>query len=202
MKSLKILILLTFSSVSILQAQDSFIPKAFISISTTAGSHSIKFVDFDQSAGLSFGFDLNVGIFAVQKTKFQGGFQFALLEGASYEENRRQISEDFVLPNTDFDKHIIFKFAQFRSATVGWFSRLQLKDNIALEHQLGFGIFGTTEKDQLYDFGMRNSLGVILGKPERINFKLGLIHDAQIGIGNPNYTMSNIGILIGAVRSF
>lgn len=195
-------ILLLAFSVSTLNAQDAFTPKAFISISATAGSHSITFVDFDKSAGLSFGFDVNVGIYAVQKTKFQGGFQFALLEGASYEENRRQISEDFVLPNADFDKHIIFKFAQFRSSTVGWFSQVQLKETISLEHQIGFGIFGTTEKDQLYDFGMRNSLGVIIGTPGRINLKLGLIHDAQIGIGNPNYTMSNIGVLIGGVRRF
>ena len=75
-------------------------------------------------------------------------------------------------------------------------------DSFSVFHRIGFGIFGTTEKDQLFDFGMHNALGILTNKGKNTRFIIGVIHDAQIGVGNPNYTMSNIGLTFGGFRSF
>jgi len=143
-----------------------------------------------------------LGIYAISSENYDGGLQFTLIEGASFDKNRRRLSEDFELNDTAFDKHIIFKFAQFRSTNIGWFSRVKLTEKIHLDHQFGLGIFGTTEKDQLFDLGLHNSFSLLLGNVSSINYKIGLMHDAQVGTGNPNYKMSNVGVLIGASRSF
>jgi len=194
--------LFLFLASSLWSLSPTFIPRAFIGISTTVGRHHVQFVNYKGSSGVSFGFNVNMGIYVVDNPRYKGGLQFTLLEGASFEKNRRQTSENFDLPNKDFDKHIIFNFAQFRSSSVGWFSRINLSSTMQLEHQLGFGIFGTTEKDQLYDLGLSNTAGIIIGNPNQINYRIAITHDAQVGTGNPNYKMSNLGILLGGVRHF
>jgi len=177
-------------------------PKFFLTINGTLGKHTINFKDFSKSSGLSFGFSVSAGIYAVHKGDYKGGLVFTLLEGASRDEDRREISEGFELPNAKFDKHIIFNFAQFRSGTIGWFQEVTITKNIDIYHQLGFGIFGTTEKDQLFDFGMSNQAGVLIGKPNAFKFRLGITYDNTFGTGNPNYTQNNLGFTIGGFRSF
>ncbi len=191
---------LLLSLASFLSLAQNF-PAAFLNISATLGRHNISFNDFSNSPGPSFGFKVSLGIYAINKNIYSGGLIFTLLEGASYDSERRQLSEDFILPNQDFDKHIIFKFAQFRSATIGWFNNLKV-GNTELYHQIGFGIFGTTERDQLFDFSIHNELGVYLGKIDKFRLALGLTHDKTIGSGNPNYDMSNLGLIIGGIRTF
>ncbi|HHC79834.1 MAG TPA: hypothetical protein ENK46_08120 [Flavobacteriia bacterium] len=176
-------------------------PTAYISISAFVGKHTIAFKDYAHSKGWSFGFSLSLGLYLVNSNDYHGGLQYTLLEGASYEKNRRQVSEDFILPNTKYDKHILFKFTQFRSSTVGWFNEFDTGD-FSFFHRIGFGIFGTTEKDQLFDFSMHNALGILSNNPSNTRLLISVIHDAQIGIGNPNYTMSNTAFTIGGFRSF
>jgi len=176
-------------------------PAAYISISAFIGKHNISFKNFAKSNGLSFGFSLSFGIYLINNKDYHGGLQFTLLEGASYNKSRRQLSEDFILPNKKYDKHILFKFAQFRSSTVGWFNLFDFT-NYSLFHQIGFGNFGTTEKDQLFDFSMHNALGILTNQQNNTRLLLSFIHDAQIGIGNPNYTMSNTAFSFGGFRSF
>jgi len=149
-------------------------PSFFLTINGTLGKHTIRFKDFKKSSGLSFGFSVSAGIYAVNKGDYKGGLVFTLLEGASRDTNRRQLSEDFELPNSSFDKHVIFNFAQFRSGTIGWFSQLQVADKLDVYHQIGFGIFGTTEKDQLFDFGMSNQAGILTGNQNEFRFRLGI----------------------------
>lgn len=179
-----------------------FLFKAFISINGMLGYHSIVFKDFNHSAGASFGYSINAGIYAVQQKNFKGGLVFNMLEGASRDANRRKMSEDFALPKPSYDKHIIFNFAQFRSANIGWFSELQAAPKLCLYHQIGVGIFGTTEKDQLLDFGMSNQIGVLIGNPEKFRLRLGLSYDNTFGTGNPNYLQHNWGFSFGGARSF
>ena len=176
-------------------------PAAFISISVFAGRHNISFKEFAESTGWSFGLSLSMGVYLINKTDYHGGLQFNLLEGASIEKRRRQLSEEFILPNKNYDKHIIFKFAQFRSTTVGWFNQIDI-DNFSLFHDIGFGIFGTTEKDQLFDFSMHNALGVLTNNNNNTRLLLSVMHDMQIGVGNPNYSMSNTALNVGGFRSF
>jgi hypothetical protein len=176
-------------------------PTAYISIQVFVGQHGISFKNYHNSKGLSFGFNLSLGLYLINNNTYHGGLQFTLLEGASYEKNRRQISEDFKLVNPNYDKHIIFKFTQFRSANIGWFNQFDI-NNSSIFHRLGFGIFGTTEKDQLFDFSMHNTLGVILNKDNNTNFLIGISHDAQIGIGNPNYSMKNLVLTFGGFGDF
>jgi hypothetical protein len=175
-------------------------PTAYLSIQIFVGKHHIAFKDYKKSKGLSFGFNVSLGLYLIHNDDYHGGLQFTLLEGASYEENRRQLSEDFDLPNKDYDKHIIFKFSQFRSANIGWFNQLDI-DDYAIFYRLGFGIFGTTEKDQLFDFSMHNTLGLLANSNNKTSFLIGFSHDAQIGIGNPNYTMSNTALTFGGFGS-
>jgi hypothetical protein len=175
---------------------------AFISVQGTLGLHTIAFKDFAKSSGVSFGYLVSAGIYAVQKPKYHGGLQFTLLEAASRNPNRRQISEDFTLPKPSFDKHIIFNFAQFRSGNIGWFQNYQLKPKCLIYHLIGFGVFGTTEKDQLLDFGMHNQLGLIWGKQNGFCLKTGLVLDQTFGTGNPNYLQHNIGLSLGGSRAF
>jgi len=61
----KIIVLLILLQALSIQAQDVFSPKAFISITTTFGRHNIQFVDFANSSGLSFGFNVNLGIYDI-----------------------------------------------------------------------------------------------------------------------------------------
>ena len=177
-------------------------PRFFLTINGTLGSHTINFKDFAKSSGLSFGFSISAGIYAVNNGDYKGGLGLTFLEGASRDTNRRQLSEDFVLPDPSFDKHIIFNFAQFRSATIGWFNQLQVSETLDLYHQIGFGIFGTTERDQLLDFGMSNQAGVLIGNQDAFRLRVGLTYDTTFGTGNPNYTQNNIGITFGGFRSF
>jgi len=177
-------------------------PRAFISINGTIGWHTIKFKNFGQSPGASFGFSVSLGIYAVEKDNYRGGLHFTLVEGASRNTKRRQMSEEFELPNTNFDKHLMFNFAQFRSGNFGWFNEYQLA-NITVIHRLGVGIFGTTELDQLYDLGLHNTLGLAFGEnPLQFKWYVGVAHDAQVGTGNPNYSMDNIGLVFGGSRAF
>ena len=176
-------------------------PTAYLSISAFIGKHNVSFKEYANSRGWSFGFNVSLGLYLINDDSYHGGLQFTLLEGASYEKNRRQLSEDFELPNKEYDKHILFKFAQFRSTSIGWFNEFDI-DNFSIFHRIGFGIFGTTEKDQLFDFSMHNALGIITNTQQNTRFLIGVIHDAQIGVGNPNYTMSNIGLTFGGFRSF
>ena len=176
-------------------------PTAYIGISAFIGKHNISFKEYKNSKGWSFGFNVSLGLYLVNNDTYHGGLQFTLLEGASYEKNRRQISEDFELPNKDYDKHILFKFAQFRSSIIGWFNEFEV-NNFSIFHRIGFGIFGTTEKDQLFDFSMQNTLGILSNTQNNTRFLIGVTHDAQIGVGNPNYTMSNVGLTFGGFRSF
>ncbi len=176
-------------------------PAAFISISAFGGRHNISFKDFAKSTGWSFGLNLSMGIYLINKSDYHGGLQFNLLEGASFEKQRRQLSEDFILPNKNYDKHIIFKFAQFRSTSIGWFNQIDV-DNFSLFHQIGFGIFGTTEKDQLFDFSMHNALGILTNNNNNTRLLISVMHDIQIGLGNPNYRMSNTALSVGGFRNF
>ncbi len=187
---------------TITKAQETYQPSAFIAINGTLGRHNIIFRHFAKSPGLSFGYNVSVGIYAVNKEKYKGGLQITLLEGASRNENRRRLSEEFEIPYPDFDKHRVFKFAQFRSATIGWFSEYTFAENRTLYHQIGFGIFGTTELDQLLDFGMTNHVGILLGAPQGFNMRLGLSYDTTFGTGNPNYLQNNVGFVFGGHRSF
>ena len=197
---LSLLLILSFYNEGFSQEQEG--PKAFISISGTLGRHSVNFKDFAKSSGFSFGFSISAGIYAVDNGDYRGGLVLTLLEGASRDERRRQLSEDFELPHPDYDKHIIFKFAQFRSANIGWFSEWDASDNVTLYHQIGFGIFGSTEKDQLLDFGMSNQLGTLLGDAESFRARLGINHDTTFGTGNPNYVQNNLGFTFGGFRAF
>ncbi len=182
--------------------QESDGPAAFISISGTLGRHKINFKNHAKSPGFSFGFSVSAGIYAVDNGDFRGGLVVTLLEGASKDEERRQLSEDFKPPYPQYDKHIIFKFAQFRSATIGWFSEWDASDNNTLYHQIGFGIFGTTESDQLLDFGMSNQAGVLLGNADSFRARLGVNYDTTFGTGNPNYVQNNLGFTFGGFRAF
>ncbi|MDX2306522.1 MAG: hypothetical protein NW226_27175 [Microscillaceae bacterium] len=197
---------LIFCGQSLLWAQaqgteEFYRPNAFISLEMTLGRHNVIFKDFAKAPGMSFGFQVNLGIYVIRKEDFRGGFQYTLIEGASNNEDRRRLSEEFVLPQPEFDKHIVFKFAQFRSSSVGWFSELDA-GNVTLYHQIGFGIFGLTERDQLFDFAMHNQIGVLLRAPEAFRIKLGLIHDVTVGTGNPNYDVTNLGFTFGGFKSF
>ena len=195
--SLLILLIFTLHS----KAQNDG-PAAFISISGTLGKHKINFKNHAKSPGLSFGFSVSAGIYAIDNGDFRGGLVVTLLEGASRDEKRRQLSEDFNPPHPEYDKHIIFKFAQFRSATIGWFSEWDASDNSTLYHQIGFGIFGTTESDQLLDFGMSNQAGVLLGNTDAFRARLGVSYDTTFGTGNPNYVQNNLGFTFGGFRAF
>ncbi|WP_338760568.1 hypothetical protein WAF17_13850 [Bernardetia sp. ABR2-2B] len=181
-------------------------PKAFISMSVILGRHDVVFKKFNHAAGMSFGFKINAGIYVTNSKRYRGGLQFTLIEGASNNKDRRRLSEEFELIDKDFDKHIIYKFAMFRSSNIGWFSELKLgqeKNNIALFHQVGFGIFGLTENNPLFNFGMHNSLGVITGDfTDNFRLKVGLLHDTMIGTGNPNYGVNNFGFSIGGMKNF
>jgi len=183
-------------------AQETNNPTAFISISGTLGRHTINFKNDTKSPGFSFGFSISAGIYAVNSNRYRGGLHITLLEGASRNEKRRQTSEEFDPPHPEFDKHIIFKFAQFRSATIGWFNEWDAADSLTFYHQLGFGIFGTTESDQLLDFGMSNQSGVLTGNSESFRGRFGINYDTTFGTGNPNYTQNNIGFTFGGFRSF
>ncbi|NAS31071.1 hypothetical protein GTQ40_08830 [Flavobacteriaceae bacterium R38] len=202
MRLFLIFLVFAFGFSTDISSQDDDGPKAFISISGTLGKHKINFKNYAKSPGFSFGFSVSAGIYAVDNGDFRGGLVVTLLEGASRDEKRRQLSEDFDIPHKEFDKHIIFKFAQFRSATIGWFSEWDASDNNTLYHQLGFGIFGTTERDQLLDFGMSNQAGILLGDQDSFRARLGATYDTTFGTGNPNYTQNNIGFTFGGFRSF
>jgi hypothetical protein len=173
------------------------INRLFVNINGTIGNHNIIFKNYKNSPGLSFGYAINLGIYAVNNPKYRGGLAFGLLEAASRNINRRKVSEDFVLVDTNFDKHIIFNFAQFRSGNIGWFSEFSFGDRSTIYHQVGFGIFGTTEKDQLLDFGMSHQLGVLIGPTEGFRTRIGVNFDTSFGTGNPNYLQRNIGLSIG-----
>lgn len=177
-------------------------PGFFLTINGTLGKHTIKFKNFAKSSGFSFGFSVSAGIYAVQKGDYKGGLVFTLLEGASRNVDRRQMSEDFDLPHKSFDKHSIFNFAQFRSGTIGWFQEIKITDTLDIYHQLGFGIFGTTEKDPLLDFGMANQAGLLIGNKDNFRFRLGATYDTTFGTGNPNYKQNNIGITFGGFNDF
>ena len=181
---------------------DNSEPNFFLTINGTLGKHTINFKNFAKSSGYSFGFSVSAGIYAVHKGDYKGGLVFTLLEGASRNPDRRQISEDFELPHKSFDKHIIFNFAQFRSGTIGWFQQIKITDTLDFYHQLGFGVFGTTEKDQLLDFGMANQAGILIGNKDSFRFRLGTTYDTTFGTGNPNYKQNNIGLTFGGFNSF
>ncbi len=173
----------------------------YININGTVGHHTIVFKDYAKSSGLSFGYVVNFGIYAINKSKYGGGLFFSLLEAASRDENRREKSELFTLPNPNFDKHIIFKFAQFRSGNIGWFNEFDLSSKFSIRHSIGFGIFGTTEKDQLLDFGMNNQLSLFYGNKDKFGIRVGINFDNTFGTGNPNYLQRNLGISIGGEKS-
>ena len=192
-----------------LKAQNNMIeqnPRAFISMSVILGRHDVVFKTFDNAAGMSFGFKINAGIYAVNSGNYRGGLQFTLIEGASNNNKRRKLSEDFELIDKNFDKHIIYKFAMFRSSNVGWFSEFKLgqqTSNITLFHQIGFGIFGLTENNPLFNFGMHNSLGIMTGDfTDNFRLKAGFSHDTMIGTGNPNYGVNNLGFFVGGMKNF
>lgn len=176
-------------------------PSAYLSISAFIGQHKISFKNYTKSKGTSFGFNVSLGIFLINNKDYHGGLQFTLLEGASMDKKRRQLSENFNLPNKNYDKHILFNFAQFRAANIGWFNQIDT-NNFSFFHLIGFGVFGTTEKDQLFDFSMHNALGILTNKANTTRFLMTITHDAQIGVGNPNYTMSNTAFSFGGFRTF
>jgi len=176
-------------------------PSVYISINAFLGKHKIAFKNYANSIGTSFGFNVSLGIYLINNRDYHGGLQFNLIEGASLDKKRRQLSENFNLPNKNYDKHILFNFAQFRSTNIGWFNQIDI-NNYSIFHQIGFGIFGTTEKDQLFDFSIHNALGILTNKQNNTRFLIAIIHDAQIGIGNSNYTMSNTAFSFGGFRSF
>lgn len=179
---------------------DNNSPQAFISMQFILGKHNVQFKTFGNSPGFSFGFKLNAGIYFINDGNYAGGLQFTLVEGASNNKKRRQMSENFERPNKGFDKHIVYKFAMFRSSNIGWFSELKT-GGVTLFHQIGFGIFGLTENDPLYNFGLHNHVGLITQQatdPARLH--LGILHDWTIGSGNPS--ISNIGLSVGGMRNF
>ncbi|HAS42859.1 MAG TPA: hypothetical protein DCS93_20435 [Microscillaceae bacterium] len=193
-----------FFQVAQAQAQQSpnDFPRAFLSMQFTLGKHNVQFKSLGNSPGFSFGFKFNAGIYLVNDGNFAGGLQFTLLEGASNNKRRRQMSEDFDRPDKNFDKHIVYKFAMFRSSNVGWFSEIKAGE-VTLFHQIGFGIFGLTENDPLYNLGMHNHVGIITQQPESpTRLHLGLLHDWTVGSGNPNYSISNVGMSVGGMRNF
>lgn len=175
--------------------------KLFLSIGGSIGRHNIEFVSIGSSPGLSFGLSVEGGIYATHHLKYKGGLYFNYTDAASRNVDRRAMSESFVLPNPKFDKHIIFNFAQFRASNIGWFSEYELKPSIALFHRIGFGIFGTTERDQLYDFALHHEVGTLLGSSSKFRVKLGLVLDHTFGTGNPNYKQSNIALVVGGIVS-
>lgn len=181
---------------------DEYNPSAFLSLQVTLGRHNVIFKDFAKTPAMSFGFKLNAGIYVITNRDFRGGLQYTLIEGASYHKNRRKLSEDFVLPHPEYDKHLVFKFAQFKSSNVGWFSEIDLEDNYTLFHQIGFGRFGLTEKSPLLDFAMHNHVGLVMRDKTGFRVNAGLMHDLTIGIGNPNDDISNIGVTLGSFRGF
>lgn len=170
----------------------------FLSLEGTFGRHNVQFKEFAHTPAASFGFKVSAGLLVIQGEKYQGGPVYTLIEGASYHKDRRRLSEDFELNNKDFDKHIVYKFAMFRSSNVGWASFYNV-GNTRLYHTVGFGIFGLTENDPLYNFGMHNSFGIQLGQ-KAYQWKIGLGHDVTIGNGNPNYSISNLGLNVGMAR--
>ena len=176
-------------------------PSAYISINAFVGKHKISFKNFAKSNGTSFGFNVSLGIYMVNNNDYHGGLQFTFLEGASLDKKRRQLSEEFDLPNKNYDKHILFNFAQFKAANIGWFNQIDT-NNFSIFHLIGFGIFGTTEKDQLFDFSIHNALGILTNRQNNTRILMTVVHDAQIGIGNPNYSMSNAAFSFGGFRSF
>lgn len=182
--------------------QAGFAQDALASIQIFVGRHNVNFKNYAHSPGLSFGFKVNIGIYVVKNESYRGALQYTLLEGASNNKDRRKLSEEFELPNPNYDKHIVFKFAQFRSSNIGWMSEFDL-GNISLFHQIGFGIFGLTEKSPLFDFSMHNHVGILLGDfEEALRPNLGILYDQTIGTGNPNYDISNIGFSGGGLRNF
>ena len=198
------LIYCSFIQIQSLQAQQNpnDFPRAFLSMQVTLGKHNVQFKGMGNSPGFSFGFKFNAGIYLVNDGNFAGGLQFTLVEGASNNKRRRRMSEDFERPNKNFDKHIVYKFAMFRSSNVGWFSEFKAGE-VTLFHQIGFGIFGLTENDPLYNLGMHNHVGIITQQPDSpTRLHLGLLHDWTIGAGNPNYSISNVGLSVGGMRNF
>lgn len=167
----------------------------FLSFEGTMGRHNVAFKNYASSPGMSFGFKVSAGFTVVESGAYSGGPQYTLIEGASYHAKRRQLSEDFERPNKDFDKHIIYDFAMFKSSNVGWTSFIELGGS-TFYHSLGFGIFGLTENDPLYNFGMHNNAGILFGKAAT-QWRLGLSHDVTIGNGNPNYSISNLALNVG-----
>lgn len=202
MKKLMLCLLLSSLTLSTFAQPPSSTPRAFISISGTLGGHSISFKDFANSPGFSFGYSVSLGIYAVTNPTYKGGLVLTLLEGASRNKNRRQQSIDFDLPHATYDKHEIFNFAQFRSGNIGWFSEFKVSEGFACYHQVGFGIFGTTEKDPLLDFGMSHQAGILTGNENGFRFRLGINYDTTFGTGNPNYKQNNVGITFGGYRNF
>ena len=170
----------------------------FMSIEGTFGRHNVEFKEYASSPGMSFGFKVSAGFLIAEAGNYRGGPQYTLVEGASFSKNRRQLSEDFDLPNKDYDKHIVYNFAMFRSSNVGWASFIEV-GGATLYHHLGFGIFGLTENDPLFNFGIHNQLGLQFGQ-KAYQWRLGLMHDWTIGNGNPNYSISNLGLNVGVGR--
>lgn len=200
MKHFLVIVLLGLISFPSFASNPERTPKGFISIEGTLGRHDVHFKTFAHSPGLSFGFKASLGFYIHSGEQWRWGLYYGLVEGASFNEDRRQLSEDFVLPNTDFDKHIVYKFAMFRSSHIGWHQELVLSKFASLNHQIGFGIFGLTENNPLYNLGVHNSIGLSFGKNPRLKWQLGLIHDAMIGTGNPNYGVNNIGLVFGVKK--
>lgn len=198
-----ILLFALFISSFFLQAQEEdFTPKAFLSIDLVLGRHNVAFKTFADSPGFSFGFKVNAGFYIVNNTNYQGGFQFTLIEGASNNSDRRRLSEEFDRPNKDFDKHIVYKFAMFRSSNVGWFSEFKVGE-LTLFHQIGAGIFGLTENDPLFNLGLHNHIGILTGDPgDKVRLKMGVLHDLTVGNGNPNYSISNLAFSVGGFKNF
>lgn len=202
MKKYLLIISLCSLAGKLVAQNDKNFPQAFISMQFVLGKHNVQFKTLGNSPGFSFGFKLNAGIYFINEGNYSGGLQFTLVEGASNNKKRRQMSEDFERPNKGFDKHIVYKFAMFRSSNVGWFSELKTGE-LTLFHQIGFGIFGLTENDPLYNFGMHNHVGLITQQAtDQARLHLGILHDWTIGSGNPNYSISNIGLSMGGMRNF
>lgn len=188
-----IILLLTFFPIT------AFCQNFFLSLEGTFGRHNVEFKEFTSSPGASFGFKVSAGFLIVDANGYCGGPQYTLVEGASFNNRRRQLSEDFDLPNKDYDKHIVYNFAMFRSSNIGWASFIDI-GNSTLYHQIGFGIFGLTENDPLFNFGLNNQLGIQFGQ-QNYHWRIGFMHDWTIGNGNPNYSISNLGLNFGVGRS-
>jgi hypothetical protein len=204
MKKIILLLLLTVCCIKISFSQENIVaPKAFLSIDLILGRHNVRFKTFADTPGFSFGFKVNAGIYLVNKSQYRGGLQFTLMEGASNHKDRRDKSEKFDLPNKDFDKHIVYKFAMFRSSNVGWFSEWKASEKVWLFHQFGLGIFGLTENNPLFNLGMHNHIGILTGKSkDDFRLRIGVSHDLTIGNGNPNYSISNLGFSVGGLKRF